>query len=239
MKTETHHARVADQCNVLKKYKPIPALGGRVNNMRTNHKAGKLAADREQRLESAGFDWHPNDTLWEQKFEELLAFRQKHGHCNVPGKYKPNPALGGWVNNMRMMRKNSKLAADREQRLESAGIVWDQLESDWEQKFQELLAFKQTQGHCNVPAIYKPNSTLGTWVSNVRVNRKAGKLAAQREQRLEHAGFVWEALESEWEQKFQELLAFQQKHGHCQVPRGNTKAQCLSYCWEAMLHTNR
>ncbi len=34
----------------------------------------------------------------------------------------------------------------------------------WEQRFKELQEFKDTFGHCNVPARYTANERLGQWV---------------------------------------------------------------------------
>ena len=33
---------------------------------------------------------------WYERYNELLAFKDKTGHCNVPQKYPPNPSLGIW-----------------------------------------------------------------------------------------------------------------------------------------------
>eukprot|EP00985_Skeletonema_marinoi_P026060 scaffold19821_cov166-Skeletonema_marinoi.AAC.17 len=35
---------------------------------------------------------------WDRKFNELLEFKEQHGHCDVPQTYAPNPKLGVWVN---------------------------------------------------------------------------------------------------------------------------------------------
>jgi len=207
-------------CNVPAIYKHNPALRTWVSNTRAVRKTGKLATDREELLNRAGFVWEIDDTYWEQKFAELLAFQETHSHCNVPRRYKQNPALGAWVGTMRVSHKAGKVGADREIRLTRIGFVWDQLESDWEQRFAELLAFKKANGHCNVPAIYKHNPALGTWASHMRQDHKTCELATDREERLNHADFVWDPLESKWEQKFAELLLFKEAYGHCNVPQG-------------------
>jgi hypothetical protein len=33
---------------------------------------------------------------WYQRYNELVDYQKVHGHCNVPQKYPPNPALGIW-----------------------------------------------------------------------------------------------------------------------------------------------
>ena len=225
-------------CDVLSTYKPNPALREWVSSIRKTRKTGKLATEREQRLEQVGFVWDSKEIEWERKFEELLAFKEAQGHCDVPQTYKPHLGLARWVKSMRRSRKTGKLATERKQRLEQVGFVWDSLESEWERKFEELLAFKEAQGHCNVPAIYKPYPALGMWVGTMRQARKTGKLSAEREQQLETAGFVWDLLDSKWEQQIEELLAFKSAHSHCNVPKRYKPNPALGM-WVGAMRTNR
>jgi len=162
-----------------------------VSQMRELQKIGTLAADRKERLKQAGFIWHADDSKWEQKFRELLAFRQANGHCRVPKVYKSNPSLGTWVCSIRRRYKSGLLTPDYMERLEQAGLVWDLDGNHWEQKFRELIAFRQANGHCLVPRECESNPALGNWVRTVRRSHKAGKLTADREVRLVSVGFVW------------------------------------------------
>lgn len=103
----------------------------------------------------------------------------------------------------------------------------------WERRFNELLEFKRTHGHCEVPQSYAENTSLGTWVNKQRMeqkNRIDGKnssLNDARLERLESIGFRWAKRKGQasWDEKFMELLAYKAKHGNCHVPtkyRGNT-----------------
>lgn len=109
-----------------------------------------------------------NDMLY-----ELLAFRAREGHCRVPLDAKS--ALGRWVASLRTQKSNLRkgyhsldLNAERLAVLDSVGFVWDlqQFDSDarWKRQFEELLAFKNEHGHCNVPQ----STPLGKWVKMQR-----------------------------------------------------------------------
>src|SRR5256885_12848299 len=41
---------------------------------------------------------------WERRFEELKAFKARHGHCHVPHIYPENRALGRWVSKQRQVK---------------------------------------------------------------------------------------------------------------------------------------
>ena len=48
-------------------------------------------------------------------------------------------------------KKPGRLSRERVKRLEAVGVVWDTLDTAWEQRFRELAAFKARKRHCNVP----------------------------------------------------------------------------------------
>ena len=86
--------------------------------------------EREQRLDEIGFVWRlvePN--VWEQMFEQLLSFKQTHGHCNVPQKSTVHKKLGRWVNVQRLFYTRGKIRPDRQKRLEAVDFVWNMKKS--------------------------------------------------------------------------------------------------------------
>ena len=94
---------------------------------------GRLTKENIRRLESIGFDCWPNTySSFEDRLEELRAFKEKYGHCNVSrksGNYKP---LGRWCSKARHSIKKIKsdeepllvgLSEDNIQRLKDIGFV--------------------------------------------------------------------------------------------------------------------
>jgi predicted helicase len=45
-------------------------------------------------------------------------------------------------------------------------VVLDRLGVSWDERYGQLVAFKQREGHCNVPQSYPENRALGIWLSN-------------------------------------------------------------------------
>jgi hypothetical protein len=159
------------------------------------------------------------DAQWEEQFEALIAYEAKHGHCNVP----TGSQLGNWVGTQRGAYKgqgSAKLSAERIKRLDEIGFDWDRRATQWEDGFAELVAYKAKHGHCNVPT----GAQLGNWVHAQRRARKGqgtGRLSAEQIKRLDDLDFVWDPLDAQWEEQFEALIAYEAKHGHCNVPRGS------------------
>ena len=176
-----------------------------------------MPAERKRRLDAIGFVWDTLESTWEEGFAALTTFKTREGHCLVPlsrveGRFK----LGTWVGRQR--ENKDTMSADRRQRLDAIGFVWDPHESAWEKGFSALTTFNAREGHCLVPLSHVEGTfRLGQWVNVLRTNRD--KMAPERKQRLEAIGFVWLALESAWEEGFAALTTFKAREGHCLVPR--------------------
>ena len=93
-----------------------------MNKLRAAYSRSKLSQDRVGRLEALGFGWDPIAELWENRFSELVRFKEKHGHCNVPPGWSEFPKLGNWVNTQRASYRRGSLTEERHRRLEKIGF---------------------------------------------------------------------------------------------------------------------
>ena len=89
--------------------------------------------------------------------------------------------------------------------------------ASWEFWFGLLEQFKETEGHCLVPASHKEaDYRLGSWVNSQRTKR--GELSDDKIQILNNLGFIWDAREYDWKLVFENLINFRAREGHCRVP---------------------
>ena len=67
---------------------------------------------------------------WLRRYDELIAFKQQHGHCKVPQSYSQSKTLGVWVMTQRHQyklkfnNKSSLMATERQAALEKIGFKW-------------------------------------------------------------------------------------------------------------------
>ena len=70
-------------------------------------KSTQLTADRIEKLTEVGFVWKPR-VSWEERFDELVEFKDEFGHCNVSQNYAANPALAKWVRTQRQITRKRR-----------------------------------------------------------------------------------------------------------------------------------
>ena len=229
-------------CRVPKPYRdPITGyrLGPWVQKQRSNQET--MSPERRARLDALGFEWEVLTVQWEEGFGALELFRQREGHCCVPQRYRDpitGYRLGLWGNTQR--QNKDALSADRRQRLDALGFVWDPFEASWGEGFRFLQLYHQREGHCRVPQDHREQGfRLGQWV---RVQRRGqASMSPERRARLDALGFVWDPFATQWEEGFRALELFRQREGHSCVPYGyrDSTAGYRLGLWVAKQRSNR
>jgi hypothetical protein len=111
---------------------------------------------------------------WDERFQELLQFREQYGHCLVPHNWEHNKEMAQWVKRQRYQFKlrcqgqRNMLTDERLRALEEIGFIWSSHYANWDEKFQELKEFSLKHGHCNIPSRYSQNRPLSVWVRSQR-----------------------------------------------------------------------
>jgi hypothetical protein len=101
-------------------------------------KRSSMTHHKMQALEDVGFEWAKRKGIvsWETKYQELVEYHHEHGDCDVPTKYRNNPALGRWISTLRSEYKKmtqgepSTMTLDRKERLEALGFKWNMAERE-------------------------------------------------------------------------------------------------------------
>jgi len=180
-------------------------------------------------------DFRGGQELWQAMLYNLLAFKVKHGHMNI----KFNAAdettknLYHWCQNQRKhyrqltVGKDSLLNEERVKILQCVGFQWN-LRGDtfWTQQLDALKRYKLEFGNTMVPRRWKPSKRLGEWVTDQRRQYKfksVGKISLltdERQKKLDEINFIWSVRSrTEWSDRYQELLIFRGREGHCCVPQ--------------------
>ena len=102
-------------------------------------------------------------------------------------------------------------------KIEAESAFWNSEEDSWNRKFQALLAYKSSNGNCNVSKSY--NLQLIHWVNRQRQLKRKDKLNAEKTKRLETIGFSWNPIEDVWNRMFEALQQYKSSNDDCDVPQ--------------------
>lgn len=139
--------------------------------------------------------------LWEQGYDELVAYTATHGNPHVPQRYRAETGftLGHWVSAQRMSYRNGTMKAsfpERIQRLESVdGWVWSHFDALWEAGYTQLFEYSRQHETASPGSKFVTDSgyRLGEWVMDQRRKFRSGQLSGQRSERLGALpGWYWE-----------------------------------------------
>lgn len=229
-------------CDVPRSCKKLKHLSIWVSNQRQfckrvrEEKPSQITKQRIELLDQIGFNWSLNrnpQEKWQERYEQLKDYKKKHGHCNVPQTKPEYQQLSNWVNWQRYVYKKSSISQKHIEDLEKIGFKWSpdrKIGDKWLQKYNELVEYKKTHGHCNVPQRHENVRKLGIWVTHQRNFYRRLKhglptqIAEERIKALEKIGFEWypdRKLKVNWQEKYEQLIEYKKKYGHCDVPRNN------------------
>jgi len=184
--------RAYGDCLVPQQFDDDPKLGRWVNDQR-NRRDSINPAQRD-RLDKLGFVWNVNEASWETMFQSLVDYRNVFGNCHVPRSLNHNHdlfKLANWIHKQRKLKNQGKLPKAKIERLESLSFTWSVNQAHWDEKFICLQRYKEEHGDTLVPARWKEDPQLGTWVVTQRSRKDT--LSDERIKRLDDIGFAWHA----------------------------------------------
>lgn len=189
-----------------------PKLANWASNQRVNKRAGRLKEDQIKLLEEVGFIWDPLEQEWHEKYQKFKIYVAQCGDAKIPFNH---PELGSWVDQQRQARKKNKISETRIKLLNESGFIWDQLEHEWQEKYEQFKKLVEETGDPNIPT---SNQTLWRWSDKQRNANKKGALSDARKMLLDELGFIWDPREREWQQKYQLLMEYVKENGSTNIP---------------------
>ncbi|MHB8874238.1 MAG: helicase associated domain-containing protein [Myxococcaceae bacterium] len=222
-------------------------LGRWVTRQRVRRFRGQLPKGREARLTAIGFVFNERHLTWDARVRQLEEYQRLHGHGAFPSKSE-NSGLAAWLRNQERTASDGRLDPALRQRLLALGLPENprpgqggallrarRRQSKWDTRFAELLAFRRSFRHCDVPARYVENPKLAAWVLLQRVRSRSGRLLPDEEQLLRGIGFRFDIRRLvPWDVHYAELRAFRERHGHCDVPQHTTRGPTSLAQWVAV-----
>src|SRR5262245_8105900 len=206
-------------CQVSRRDTEFHGLAIWLSSQRQLANAGRLRRDRLRRLKKLGMESGKTEHRWNKRLAELQAYKERHGHCDVPARWPENKQLAFWVDNQRCWRRRGILKRNRIMRLNQLGFSWSTrlepaalpgsfgermktLDQLCDSMFAALLKYKSKHGGCNVRPDDGMDGRLYKWVAARRAEARKGQLRNDRRLRLDRIGFLWKGHNPNWDKKF-------------------------------------
>jgi hypothetical protein len=201
-------------------------LGAWLSAQRAERNSGTLPADRIRLLDLTGMIWDRLDAAWMSAYRELRAFKDQHGHFEVPLDYRSADGikLAEWQGTQRDAGRTGKMTVSRRTLLDEIGFPWDPAEARWMRRYHQLTgALTRHGGHRNLP----PDSPEATWLEGQHLACHRGSSPPARSPSWSRPASR-SAGPDPWATGYQALMAFKAGHGHLRVPDGYQTADGIN-----------
>jgi Helicase associated domain len=199
----------------------------------------RLTEQRMEQLRKLGFQFIETSyrNSWDALFRQLCKYLKEHDgryphEADIATLSKEHMNLYKWCNRQRVLykvyrnqqTKKKKMKEKRIKLLNSINFVWSLVESQWDERYEELKQYNKEHGTTMVPARYVGNYTLARWVETqrrqyaLRKQNKASKLTEEKIQLLNELDFVWDPLEVRWMEQYNKLVEYQRLNGQYEMP---------------------
>lgn len=195
-------------------------LGKWISQCRKRCKEGTIDPDLKIMLQDMGLAIDNRKYVWNTMFEQLKAFKEKHGHLTVSRRgnagVRDGP-LNSWIVTQKLNYKNNKLSQEYVAKLEGIGFSFEgSTYRSAEDHISKLKEYQEQHGHFNV--LVGDDPKLSKWVSSIQRQHKAGTIDPSLKAQLDEIEFTWEkTIDQRVQSHLEDLRAFREEHGHCDV----------------------
>ena len=177
---------------------------------------------------------------WDDKYNIAVNYYNTFGNLLVPINYKTingvdesdnGVQLGRWLHTQRKLYRDGKIKADRKEKLDSIGMIWDvsrDYDRRWEEKYKLAKDYYEKHGNLIIPRGYKvycdylkKEVFLKTWLYYQRLYYKDGSLSLERKKKLEALGIIWDISEEReivWNKTFELAKNYYEKYHNLLIP---------------------
>lgn len=194
---------------------------------------GNLTDEHVNALNVIGMEWGSVlDSVWNETWKLAKEYYEANGNLLVPDSFQIGGIdLGKWTAYQRSRKKNGRLSAERVAKLNEIGMVWDTVNSRWEQRYAQAKRYFEKKGNLDIPSSYRCEDgfLLGMWVASQRKAKtganKSKRLTAEQIDRLTAIGMDWGGTqETQWQNAYRRAEEYYQQNGNLNIP--------YAYCTE-------
>lgn len=199
-------------------------LGKWIASKRKDYANNLLSLEKIKALDSIGMVWSINEKKWNDMFNLLIEYKNIHGNLDISSSYVTLSCatLGSWLREQQNSYLKGTLKEERQEKLESIGIIWQTNETKWYEMYKYAKEYQKEHGTLITTKNYiTPNGkSLTEWLQAQRSGYHKKTLKPERIKLLEAIGMVWSINQSyTWHDMYLLAQEYQKEHGNLIIPR--------------------
>ncbi|MGW7318293.1 Helicase associated domain protein [Streptomyces sp. NPDC054865] len=197
-------------------------LGQWIINARQHRRKGWMPVDRITALDRLDMIWDPDWQRFATALGHARAYRETHGHLNVPQKYRAPDGyrLGTRINMLRRDHARGRLTAEQITALEQLGMTWDTRAQVNAELIARARAFHAAHGHLRVPNDHVTDDgyRLGAALKARRSRHPHRDVDSGVVEALDELGMIWDARAARFAEGLAACRRYRDRHGDLAVP---------------------
>lgn len=162
-------------------------LGIWISDMRVMKRKGHLPPEQEKIMRSKGIVFDLKADYWNRLYAMARTHFEKHSHLRVNGEVQPQ--LASWIKRLR--DNKDQLTEHQRRSLEKIGMIWKPYEQGFQERLDQLRAYKAKFGHATPQSNDPAFNHLGAWLARRRTDFRKGRLRVDQRKALEEIGILW------------------------------------------------
>ncbi|WP_307527651.1 DEAD/DEAH box helicase [Streptomyces umbrinus] len=159
---------------------------------------------------------------WWEGYADAVAFRNEHGHLNVPEKCPgaSGRRLDSWLGTLRRHRRKGWVPQDRIDAMDRIGLEWEPLDARRQQLLSDARAYHQENGNLDVPNdhVTSEGRLLGSQFKALRPAYREGRLHQSLIDALDEMGMRWDPQAAKKQELLDACDRYRQRFGNLDVP---------------------
>lgn len=113
--------------------------------------------------------------------------------------------LYDWCRRQRNERKLNRIDNEPIKLLDELNFRWVIPNDDWETKYNEFISCIHKRNTTRIP---ESENTIYQWIIRQLKDCEDRKLSSDKIKKLNKVGFIWDAVEYRWQQKYEEMKIY-------------------------------
>lgn len=180
---------------------------GWIGGIKRDYESGVLSEDKIDALKKIDFDFAKNYISydWMDYYKTLIKYIKSNNDIDINSIYRNvvyyDLKIGEWLHRQRNAYRTNCLTDEQIKKLEDIGLVWNLNNNTFRNNIEKIIDFLETNNRYPSRSD-NDEKVLAEIISGWRKQYKRGKLSDTQIKALNDIGFIWDALEYEWNRKY-------------------------------------